>query len=247
MPVSPAELAAEVEAKLLELANPERASRQQAYLKIDCEFIGIPVPAIRRIIRDALRRHNEMDRESLLALVELLWPRTVFELRLIAIEALRYRSELLESGDLRLVERLIRESKTWALVDPVAIEVAGGLVARFPELWPEVDRWASDDDFWVRRSALLVHLGPLAGGGGNFQHFARYADAMLEEREFFIRKAIGWVLRETAKRRPQLVIDWIAARTDRASGVTMREVTRHLPEATRTRLLSAYRAKVPAD
>ena len=52
---------------------------------------------------------------------------------------------------------------------------------------------------------------------------------MLEEREFFIRKAIGWVLREAGKRRPDDVAAWLAPRTDRASGVTMREAVKYLP------------------
>jgi len=69
---------------------------------------------------------------------------------------------------------------------------------------------------------------------------------MLDEREFFIRKAIGWILRDTSRKRPQLVIDWIAPRTDRASGVTMREVVRHLPAADADRLMAAYRAGEPA-
>ena len=66
---------------------------------------------------------------------------------------------------------------------------------------------------------------------------------MLEEKEFFIRKAIGWVLRETAKRRPWLVPDWLAPRVHRASGVTMREAVRPLPADVRERLLTGYRDK----
>ncbi|MEA2447730.1 MAG: hypothetical protein QOK47_1367, partial [Actinomycetota bacterium] len=58
--------------------------------------------------------------------------------------------------------------------------------------------------------------------------FARNADLMLEEKEFFIRKAIGWVLREMSKRRPEEVRDWIEPRADRASGVTLREARKYL-------------------
>ena len=70
---------------------------------------------------------------------------------------------------------------------------------------------------------------------------------MLDEREFFIRKAIGWVLRETEKRRPDEVIAWLAPRTHRASGVTMREAVRYLPELDASRLMAAYREKRPAS
>ena len=88
----------------------------------------------------------------------------------------------------------------------------GPLVERYPELTGVLDRWAADPDFWIRRSALLSLLLPLRRGAGDFERFSRYADQMLDEREFFIRKAIGWVLRETAKQRPALVAAWLEPR-----------------------------------
>jgi 3-methyladenine DNA glycosylase AlkD len=105
-----------------------------------------------------------------------------------------------------------------------------------------LDRWAADADFWVRRAALLSQLRPLRDGAP-LDRFARYADAMLGEREFFIRKAIGWVLREAGKQRPADVVAWLADRTDRASGVTMREAVKYLPEDDAARLMAAYRAR----
>ncbi len=135
---------------------------------------------------------------------------------------------LLLPADLAVVERLVRESHTWALVDGLAAHVAGSLVERNPTLGRTLDRWARDADFWVRRSAMLALLVPLRRGGGDFERFSRYADAMLEEREFFIRKAIGWVLRDTSKRRPAMVGEWLAPRMHRASGVTLREALKYL-------------------
>ena len=74
-----------------------------------------------------------------------------------------------------------------------------------------------------RCSPLLVALRQ---GGGDFERFGRYADAMLEEREFFIRKAIGWVLRDTGRKRPELVFEWLLPRA--AAGVR-----RDVPRGTR--------------
>ena len=74
---------------------------------------------------------------------------------------------------------------------------------------------------------------------GDFERFSRYADAMLEEKEFFIRKAIGWVLRETAKKRPQMVYEWVLPRARRASGVTWREAIKPLSERQRAAILAA--------
>ena len=158
-----------------------------------------------------------------------------------AVETLCHCVGLLQAGDVELVEGLIRESKTWALVDSLAVNVAGGLVESFPGLGRTLDRWARDDDFWIRRSALLALLVPLRRGEGDFERFSRYADSMLEEREFFIRKAIGWVLREASKKQPQRVADWLESRTSQASGVTVREAVKRLPDAIRDALVAAYR------
>jgi 3-methyladenine DNA glycosylase AlkD len=141
--------------------------------------------------------------------------------------------ELVRPSDLALLERLVRESKTWALVDGLAGDVSGALLVRHPNAAAKLDRWAGDFDFWVRRAALLAQIQPLRAGAP-FERFGRYADAMLEEKEFFIRKAIGWVLRETGKTRPEEVFQWLAPRKDRVSGVTMREAVKYLkPEQQR--------------
>ena len=81
----------------------------------------------------------------------------------------------------------------------------------------------------MRRTALLAQLRALRHGGGDFALFAEIAAPMLEEREFFIRKAIGWVLREVSKKRPELVRDFLAEHGARASGLTRREASKYLP------------------
>jgi 3-methyladenine DNA glycosylase AlkD len=102
-----------------------------------------------------------------------------------------------------------------------------------------IDRWARDADFWLRRSALLVHLLPLREGRGSFERFARHADAMLEDSEFFVRKAIGWVLRAASRRDPDRVAAWLLPRAALASGVTLREAVKHLPARRRSAILPA--------
>ena len=97
-------------------------------------------------------------------------------------------------------------------------------------------------------SKLLALLLPLRDRGGArlsaaWDRFTGYADRMLEEKEFFIRKAIGWVLRETSKKRPELVVEFVGERVDRISGVAIREAVRHLGPVDRDRLMAAYRSR----
>lgn len=231
-----------MESRLRAVGEPERAEHEKRYLKSRLEHFGVSVPGIRRIAKAALVDQPDLAHDDLVGVVTALWARPVHECRMAAVELLELRSDALRPADLDLVERLIRESGTWALVDGLAASVAGVLVERFPELVKTLDRGHLDADFWVRRSALLALLVPLRRGEGDFPRFARYADKMLDEREFFIRKAIGWVLRDTARKRPDLVYGWLEPRASRASTVTVREAVKYLSDHQRDAIVSARAA-----
>jgi 3-methyladenine DNA glycosylase AlkD len=153
---------------------PGRAEGSEAYLKIDLEFTGASVPQIRSAVVAWRRSNLGLDRRHLIAVAEALWARPVFECKMAATLMLTDRQALLDAADLDLVEQMLRESGTWALVDGLAADVAGSLVARFPELGQSLDRWAKDPDFWIRRSALLALLVPLRRGDpAEFERFGR--------------------------------------------------------------------------
>jgi len=160
-----------------------------------------------------------------------LWSRPVHERRMTAAALFELNSQLLDTEDVPLLERRLLESRTWALVDGIAASVVGPLAERRPALGSVLNRWASDDDFWICRSALLGLLPGLRQGAGDFERVSRYADSMLDDKEFFIRKAIGWVLRDTARKRPGMVFEWLLPRAGRASGVTLREAVKPLGRA----------------
>ena len=240
-----AETAAQWERELRRLGSPERAASEKAYLKSDLEFTGVPVPAMRAMVAAWCKARPWLDHDELTGLVRELWASPVYECRQSAVILLERTARLLGRPDMALLEDLLRTSRTWALVDGLAANVAGGLVDRDPGLADLLDRWARDEDFWLRRSAMLALLRPLRRDEGAFERFAGYADAMLEEKEFFIRKAIGWVLRDTARRHPGLVAAWLAPRVHRASGVTVREAVKPLPADVRAKLLAGYRDKRP--
>jgi 3-methyladenine DNA glycosylase AlkD len=235
-----------IEARLRVIGTPERADGEKRYLKSDLEFLGATVWQIRAQVQAATAEIGAVGHDELVALVEAFWSKPIFERRMAASALLELRTDLLDVADLPLLERLLRESHTWALVDGLAADVVGAILAADTKRSSAVlDQWAADSDFWIRRSALLAWLRPLRAGAP-LDTFLAYADAMLDEKEFFIRKAIGWVLREAGKRRPAEVAAWLAPRTHRSSGVSMREATKYLPAADAQRLMLAYREKRPA-
>jgi 3-methyladenine DNA glycosylase AlkD len=241
----PATIAGHIEAELGQGGDSIRAAKEKVYLKSDLEFLGVGVPATRRIVRETWKRHGPLDHDGLIDTVHRLWDAGIHERRMAVVELLKVATPGgVGIADEPVLEHLLRTARTWAYVDSLAADVVGALIVSAPTAWnPVLDAWASDGDFWIRRSALLSLLVPLRQGGGDFERFSRYADSMLEEREFFIRKAIGWVLRDVGRQRPELVADWIEPRTARASGVTVREAVKHLDPERRARIMEAYAAR----
>lgn len=240
MTVDLTEAVAELAAELSALGTPERAAQEKRYLKSPLAHYGVRVPQVRRTVRDWWRNLASGDQApaaglavgEVLSAADLLWAGDVYELRSASVELLRFQVGLLGPLELPACERRIRESGTWALVDTLATDVVGPIVSRAAdrEVYGLVlDRWSVDECFWVRRAALLSQLPTVRTADGDTSRFCRYADNMLDEREFFIRKAIGWVLREISKKRPELVFDWLSPRLSRISGVTFREATKYLP------------------
>ena len=234
-----------LELSLRAVATTERAVNEKRYLKSDLEFLGATVGDVRRAVRSLREGHGELDHGELIALAEELWRKPVHERRMATVVLLESNERLLTMDDLEMVERLIRESGNWALVDGLAGKVAGAIVWRYRQAGDTLDRWSRDDDFWLRRASLLA-LMITVKKVGDLERFGRFADAMLHEKEFFIRKAIGWVLREASKLHPDEVFAWLAPRTARISGVTIREAVKYLPPDQQDALIAAFRQRRPA-
>lgn len=225
---------------LREHADPFRAEKEKAYLKTDYTHYGISVPTIHRLATTASR---SLDHDALLRLVLELWDEPeppVFERRFLAADLLANCPDLLTADDLPTVERLCRQAGTWAIIDTLAPRVVGPLADRHDVAVEAVlDEWATDPDFWIRRAALLAHLISLRDGRGDWDRFARYADPLLDDRQFFVAKAIGWVLRDTGRRRPNLVLAWVEPRIARMQAVTAREAVKPFGAEVQARLKQA--------
>jgi 3-methyladenine DNA glycosylase AlkD len=208
--------------------TPERAQGMKAYMKSELSFFGVDQAAVRGACRDFATLHADAHVDEVLDAVEALARSPWFELRSAAIGVLERRKKELGPGHLATLLRWVRGMACWAHVDWIATKLVGAVIARHPTERDRLSRWARDPHLWVRRTALLAQLDELRSGGGDFALFEQIAAPMLAEKEFFIRKAIGWVLRETARRRPELVRRFIAAHGAEMSGLTRREASKYV-------------------
>jgi 3-methyladenine DNA glycosylase AlkD len=239
--VHPRQHARRFEERFRELGRKKRATADKKYLKSELDHFGVDVKGLRAEIKGFTKTHPDLEREELLALVEELWGSRWHELRAVAIGLLEAYADLLIGKDAALVEQMIRQGASWAYVDWLAIRVAGPLTARYAAVRKRLDRWSRHQDFWLRRASMLALLLELRSGAGDFERFARYAASMLHEKEFFVRKAIGWMLREISKKRPELTIGFVEQHLGELSGLSLREGVKRLPPATRDALMERYR------
>jgi 3-methyladenine DNA glycosylase AlkD len=211
-------------------ADPAKAPAMQAYMKSAMPYYGVNSSEQTAIWRRVFRDHVVRDEAAWQATVLDLWRSARFREERYAAIALTgdraYRAyQTLET--LPLYEELIVTGAWWDYVDVIAGKRIGALLARFPrEMKPVVRAWSRSPDLWKRRTTILAQLG--------FKETTdlRLLYACIEpnfaDREFFIRKAIGWALRQYAWTDPQAVQRYVRANRDRLSGLSVREALKNI-------------------
>jgi len=237
--IDPEAVRTELVARLRKAADPARAKAMQAYMKTTMAFWGIANPAVRTLCREVFSRHPVKAKEDWLAVARHLW-RTAArrEEWFAAIEwtGLRVARPWQQPDVLPLYEEMIVSSAWWDTVDVIAVHRVGAVLENAPaKVKPILLRWAKDDNLWKRRTAILSQLQFKDGADLDFL-FATMAPS-LTRKEFWLRKAIGWALRQQARVHEDEIVAFVRAHKDQLSGLSKREALKHFPEEVRADLL----------
>lgn len=227
MTTESADLTRYVQAELSALADPAKTGPMQAYMKTDMPFYGVRKP-LRVPILGAMRsRFQPSGAEEYRENVRALWTLEHREEKYLAIAYASAFTRLVTIDQLDLYERMIREGAWWDLVDELAIVIVGQLVRdQRARMRPVLENWIEHDDLWLRRTALLCQIRHK--GDTDAAMLFDFCLRRAHEKEFFIRKAIGWALREYARVEPESVRSFLDDHGDRLSGLSRREAARHL-------------------
>lgn len=211
---------------LRDAADAQRAPGMQAYMKSPMPFRGVPMPTVRSVTKAAARAHPLLTVGELETAVRTLWDEAEFREERYAASALL--ATKIGAGRLELVplyEHLATTGAWWDHVDDLAHRVAELHDAHPAEAAAIVRRWSTDDDFWLRRLAIISQLGRRDRLDPAL--LTTVIEPNIADREFFIRKAIGWALREYARIEPEWVRTFVADHDD-LSGLSKREALKHL-------------------
>ncbi len=210
---------------LEEIANPEKASAMATYMKDRFVFLGVPSPDRKLVARPLINAVKNACEADLLDLAQALWDEPEREFHYVAADALRRGANQLSSSALPQIRFLIENNSWWDTVDALAVNTVGPMVSNHPELGRDMDQWISDKNFWVARTAILHQLKYKSDT--NQSRLFDYVTQRSGDKEFFIRKALGWALREYAKTEPDAVQSFVATSEAKLSGLTRREALKH--------------------
>ncbi|MCA4131227.1 DNA alkylation repair protein [Arthrobacter sp. M4] len=223
-----ADLVDSIRSRLRASADPERAAGAQAYMKSTMPYLGVRVPQVRSIVRGAAKEHRHSSLNSLRSDVLRLWREAeVREERYAAIDLTGLRLAARSLDMLPVYEEFIRTGAWWDLVDGVSPRIRELLLSHPEVMKPLLIMWSRDEDLWIRRASITSQLG--AKGATDPTLLATVIKVNLQDTDFFIRKAIGWALREYGKTDPEWVREFVESHADRISGLSLREATRNLP------------------
>lgn len=221
------ELLAAIRTALHQRADPARAEGAQAYMKSSIPSLGVRVPEVRRLTLAAAADHPFESVEQLRSTVLELWRKaTVREERYAAIDLTGLRLSAGAPEMLPVYEEIIRSGAWWDFVDGVADRLGTLLQAHRTMMTPVLLAWSRDEDFWIRRASITAQLKAKARTDPEL--LRDVIEANLADPEFFIRKAIGWALREYGKTDPDWVRGFVAGRAGRLSALSRREALRNL-------------------
>ncbi len=207
-------------------ADPERAAFMAAYMKGHFPFLGITSPARRALAKAALAGLPAPTEDDVAAVALACWALEAREYQYAAADYCVRWVRVCSAGFLPVAEGLITTKSWWDTVDLLAARVVGPLVTATPSLRSEMDRWLVSDDLWLARSALLHQLKWKGDTDADWLFGACLSRAA--DTDFFLRKAIGWALREYSKTDEVAVRRFVADHDAQLSGLSKREALKWL-------------------
>jgi 3-methyladenine DNA glycosylase AlkD len=213
-------------------ADPTRAAAMRTYMRDQFEFLGIPTPLRRTLDREIVAGLPVPTEAELRTVALACFALEAREYQYFACDYLRRHVERCSPRFLTTARRLVTTLSWWDTVDALATRTVGGLVLAHRDLATTMDGWVRDRDIWVARTAILHQL--TYRDRTDADRLFGYCLARADSSEFFLRKAIGWALREYSKTDAAAVRRFVRDHDRELSGLSKREALKWLERSART-------------
>lgn len=189
-------------------ANPDIAKQQKAYLRDQFLFYGIKTSVRRNMQKPFLAKQYLPPKENLESLVKTLWGKPHREYHYFAQELAQKYTKKFEKKDIVLLEYMITHNSWWDTVDSIATKLVKAYFKKFPgQRDKTIEKWLSSENIWLQRTCLIFQL--LEKEQTDLKLLEHVINSLLGSKEFFINKAIGWILRDYSRTDSDWVIDFV--------------------------------------
>ncbi len=203
----------------------EFARWSKNYLRNQFDFLGIRTPIRRKLTKQFIKESGLPQQEELKDVILMLWELPEREYQKAALDILEASKKKLTKDDMSWLSSLIVKKSWWDTIDVLSPHIMGYMFSIQPELIPSfADKWIEDDNIWLQRSAILYQLK--YKDETDEELLFRYILRRATSDEFFVQKAIGWILREYAKTRPENVKAFV--RNHHLKPLSKREALKYL-------------------
>ncbi|MBI1810497.1 MAG: DNA alkylation repair protein [Nitrospirae bacterium] len=216
--------------ELKRYSNSERAVQEKRYLKSPFKFFGVSLPLTDKIAKEFRKSNSDASRKYILELAQRMWDSEYHDEKRLGLRMLQFYPECLNLSIMPVLEKMLMQSTGWDLVDDISIHLVGAVLEKNKKAFNYLKKWSKSENFWMRRASLISQILLFRQDMGDKKLFFEFAERMVSEKEFFIRKAIGWGLREMAKANPDEAFNFLMKIKNKASGLTLREGSKRLPE-----------------
>jgi len=212
---------------LIQAADPAKAGPMASYMKTEMPFYGVSSRERKAISGLLAREFPATSRDDYVCSVRTLWHGEFREEKYLAIAYARLFPRYVTLSSIPLYRTMITQGAWWDFVDEIAAHLVGSVLFRQRDrLTPTMESWTMNNDLWLARTSIICQLRHKASTDTELLDSA--CTRNLESTEFFLRKAIGWALREYAKTDPSWVTAYAERHKDEMSGLTYREAMKHL-------------------
>lgn len=223
---SPDDILKRISEGFIKHQNPKKAKDMILYMRNLFPFHGIQKPLRVTIQKPIIQSSKAMKISEIARIVERLWVLPEREYQYFALDLALFHSKRWEKKHLTLFEKMIRTKSWWDTVDHIAVHLVGKLALKDPSVAKISQSWSKDDDLWIRRTSLLYQLS----WKDNTNATLLYQNILIlaHEKDFFIRKAIGWVLREYSKTDRKSVKSFIQEYNSQLSPLSIKEGSKYI-------------------
>lgn len=209
----------------LDNANPAKAPWMINYMKGKFDFLGLETKLRRDLQKIFFKEFGYPSEEELFAVIHNLWNLPQREFQYLAVDLLKKFEKKLQKEHIKDIEQLVVQKSWWDSVDGLAVWTCGTYFCLYGEqIEPITQKWMQSGNFWLQRCCLLFQLKYKADT--NTDLLEGFIKELHAEKEFFIRKAIGWILREYSKTNPEWVRDFVGRQA--LTPLSYKEATKYI-------------------